>query len=216
MPSDSQPNTAFYCPLHHVRFHTVASDVIECDSSPHALGSGFPGESPWTYCCDCATFTPYEPLTRTDRLRECPVCERQITKRFLCSTCQVMSVESKALVRRKAYSINKTVQPTCPGCGSPNTATVVEHKCEEIGTSFLTGRCICLFCDFQIGPPSRVTNGPMSQAQTPALPPVTMTEVLNEDDTPKDWDDTQPDDVQTDEVIATTSPAASWDFAAAH
>src|SRR5215213_1028335 len=159
MPSDSHSNVAFYCPLHQVRFHTAAREVIECDRSHHALGTGFPGISPWTYCCDCATFSPYEPLTGNDKLRECLVCERQITKRYLCSNCQVISVESNALVRRKAHFINETaVQPNCPGCGSPAAAASLERNCDEIATSFFTSRSTCLFCDLQINSQTPETN----------------------------------------------------------
>lgn len=151
MTQASHSNTAFYCPVHQIRFHTAPTDVIACDRSPHALGSGFPKESCWTYCCDCATFSPYEPLIRPDNVRECLVCERQITKRYLCSNCQVLSVESKALVRRKTHFIDKTaVQPSCPGCGSPAAAITLEHNCDEIATSFFTSRSTCLFCDVQI------------------------------------------------------------------
>lgn len=213
MQNDSHSSIAFYCPLHQIRFHTVAGDVIECDRSPHALGSGFPRESPWTYCCDCATFSPYEPLTRTDRLRECLVCERQTTRRYLCCNCQVMSVESNAIVRRKAYSIDKSVQPACPGCGSTAPSCVVEHKCEEIGTSFLTSRSTCLFCDLEIDSPAQMTPGPKPQVQTPDVPVLTIAEPDIEVDTLEDWDDTEPDYAETDEVAATTSPPASWDFA---
>src|SRR5215216_6710253 len=138
MAEASHTNAAFYCPVHQIRFHTPATEVIECDRSPHALGSGFPNHSYWTYCCDCATFSPYEPLTRNDKLRECLVCERQIARRYLCSNCQVMSVESNAVVRRKAHSIDKTaVQPNCPGCASSAATTSIEHNCDDIGTSFL-------------------------------------------------------------------------------
>src|ERR1051325_5018576 len=137
MSTEAHSNTAFYCPVHQIRFHTTAGEVIECDRIPHALGGGFPGQSPWTYCCDCATFSPYDPLSGNGRLRECLVCERQITKRYLCSSCQVISVESNALVRRMTYSIDKIViQPNCPGCGLAAGAACVEHKCGEVGTSF--------------------------------------------------------------------------------
>ena len=205
MVSDSHTSTAFYCPVHQIRFHTDAGQMIECDRSPHALGAGFPSESPWIYCCDCATFSPYEPLARTDRLRECIVCERQIDRRFLCSTCQVISVESDALVRRKAYSVDKTVQPTCPGCGL-TAVTAVEHKCEEIGTTFLTSRSRCLFCDLQIAAPARVNNAPMSAVQISDVPSLTRVDAVSEDDTLDDWDDTQSDPA---------SPAVSWEFAPA-
>ena len=207
MPTDSHRNTAFYCPVHQIRFHTVAGEVIECDRSPHALGSGFPAESPWTYCCDCATFAPYEPLNGNGRLKECAVCERQLTKRYLCSNCQVMSVESDALVRRKEHSINTiAVQPNCPGCGLPAGVTSVEHKCEEIGTSFLTCRSTCVFCDLQIGSATR--------AQTPEIQ--TVVEEDREAETLQELHDTQSDYADTDELIFTTPPTITWEFTAPH
>ena len=212
MTSESQTNTAFYCPVHQIRFHTAAGAVIECETSPHALGTGFPCESSWTYCCDCATFSPYEPLNGSNRLRECLVCERQITKRLLCSNCQVMSVESNALVRRKAYSIDKTIQPNCPGCGSSSNATAVEHKCQEIGTSFLTSRSVCLFCDVQIGAPAQATPVSQPQVQTAAFSAIKIAATAVPTDTLEDLDDTQSDDAELDEPI-TTPPATPWDFA---
>jgi formylglycine-generating enzyme required for sulfatase activity len=201
MSTEAHSNTAFYCPVHQIRFHTVSGEVIECDRSPHALGSGFPGQSPWTYCCDCATFSPYEPLNGNGRLKDCLVCERQIAKRYLCGNCQVMSVESNALVRRKAHSIDKAVvQPNCPGCGSVTGGTSVEHKCEEIGTSFWTSRSSCLFCDLQIG------------SNTPAQVVEVQTAVEEDFDALDELDDTQPDDAATGDLTFTTPPTVSWEF----
>src|SRR5215813_6596113 len=207
MSTQAHNNTAFYCPVHQIRFHTDAGEMIECDRSPHALGAGFPNRSPWTYCCDCATFSPYEPLNGNGRLRECVVCERQITKRYLCSNCQVMSVESNALVRRKAHSIDKTaVQPNCPGCGSATSTTSAEHKCEEIGTSFLTSRSSCLFCDHQLA-----SNTPV---KVPEVQTATEEDVAA--DMFADLNDTQSDDAEPDELVFTTPPTASWEFTVPH
>lgn len=211
MPSDSHTNIAFYCPVHQIRLHTVAGTEIECDHGPHALGGGFPAESPWTYCCNCATFSPYEPLTRSDKLRDCQVCERQIARRYLCGTCQVMSVESNALVRRKAYWLDKTVQPTCPGCGS-TADTAVEHKCEEIGTTFLTSRATCLYCDLQLGPPARE----IKEHVPTEITAVAGAETDREGDTFEDWDDTQSDYDDIGEVTATTTSIAFWNPPAAY
>lgn len=199
MSTEAHSNTAFYCSVHQIRFHTAAGEVIECDRMPHALGSGFPAQSPWTYCCDCATFWPYEPFNGNGRLKDCVVCERQITKRYLCSNCQVMSVESNALVRRKAHTIDKgAVQPSCPGCGSTNGGAVTDHKCDEIGTSFLTSRASCLFCDLQIG-----SNTPAPLAEVPGEADL---------DTLDEVHDTQSENADTDEPIFTTPPTISWEF----
>jgi hypothetical protein len=174
MLTEAHSNTAFYCPVHQIRFHTTAGEVIECDQNLHALGAGFPSQSPWTYCCDCATFSPYEPLDGKGRLKFL-VCERQITKRYLCGNCPVMSVESNALIRRKAHSINTVaVQPNCPGCGSSAGRTSVEHKCEEIGMNFLTSRSTCLFCDLQVSSTAALELSETQPAPEEHLEPATL------------------------------------------
>jgi formylglycine-generating enzyme required for sulfatase activity len=151
MTDASHTNAAFYCPVHQVRFHTAVGEIIQCDRNAHALGTGFPRESWWTYCCDCATFSPYEPVSGNKGLRECFVCERQISKRYLCNKCRVMSLESNTLVRRKLYSIDGTaVRPNCPGCGSTASDGAVEHECAEVRVGFLTAASICSFCDTEI------------------------------------------------------------------
>jgi formylglycine-generating enzyme required for sulfatase activity len=151
MTDASHTNAAFYCPVHQIRFHTAVVEVIQCDRNAHALGAGFPHQSWWTYCCDCATFSPYEPVNGNKGLRECFVCERQITRRYLCNKCRVMSLESNALVRRKLYSIDRTaVRPNCPGCGLPASNSAVEHECAEVRAGFLTAASICAFCDIEI------------------------------------------------------------------
>jgi formylglycine-generating enzyme required for sulfatase activity len=151
MTGASHTNAAFYCPVHQIRFHTAVVEAIQCDRNAHALGAGFPYQSWWTYCCDCATFSPYEPVNGNKGLRECFVCERQFTKRYLCDKCRVMSLESNAVVRRKLYSIDATaVRPNCPGCGLLVSEGAIEHECAEIRAGFLTAAPICAFCDIEI------------------------------------------------------------------
>lgn len=143
---------AFYCPVHQVRFVANGESAIKCEHSSHAIGYGFPHESTWTYCCDCGTFWSsesgdYGPHT------DCLVCERTIAKRYLCHSCQVISVESMTLVRRRSYSIEGSgVRPGCPGCGSAAAGKSLEHSCPELGISFLTAREACLFCELQLAP----------------------------------------------------------------
>ena len=141
---------AFYCPVHQVRFHANGDEAIQCDQSSHAIGYGFPHNAPWTYCCDCATFWPSQSASHNSP-SDCLVCERQITRRYLCHACQVISVESTALVRRKSHSIDGTaVRPVCPGCGSTPAERSHEHNCPELGVTFLTTRSTCLFCDLEL------------------------------------------------------------------
>jgi iron(II)-dependent oxidoreductase len=141
---------AFYCPVHRVRFHANGDAAIQCEQSSHAIGFGFPDQSAWTYCCDCATFWPTESSSHSSQT-DCLVCERQIARRYLCNICQVVSIESTALVRRKAHSIDDTgVRPVCPGCGSAPAESSLEHHCPELGVSFLTARSSCLFCGLEL------------------------------------------------------------------
>ena len=151
MTTDANSPAAFYCPVHQVRFHAMPAEVIECDQASHAAGYGFPHESLWTYCCACATFSQYDPASHNSRLTECPVCEREVAKRCLCYSCQVLTIESVVQVHRKVHSIDGDgVKPSCPGCGSPPAEKVLQHDCPELGISFLTARRRCQICELQI------------------------------------------------------------------
>ncbi len=141
---------AFYCPVHQVRFYANGDAAIQCEHSSHSIGYGFPQDSTWTYCCDCATFWPSESVNHGPHT-ECLVCERTIAKRYLCHSCRVISVESSALIRKRAYSIDGVgVRPGCPGCGSAAAGKSLEHNCAELGISFLTARAECLFCELEL------------------------------------------------------------------
>src|SRR6266849_3910445 len=109
----------FYCTAHSLRFHAISEAVIRCKRG-HTLGDGFPDSSWWNYCCDCDTFWPSGAATGYSEQSECVLCERPTQKRYLCDKCQVVSIESSALVRRKKYSIEglSGVNPNCPGCAS--------------------------------------------------------------------------------------------------
>jgi len=151
MINDGNSSVAFYCPVHQVRFHAAPAEVIECDQASHAVGYGFPHESLWTYCCACATFSPHDPAGHHSQLTECPVCEREVAKRCLCSACQVLTLETVVQIHRKVYSIDTNgVKPSCPGCGSPPAKIVLEHDCPELGISFLSARRSCLYCELLI------------------------------------------------------------------
>lgn len=151
MPSNEANDVlAFYCPAHQVRFHAAGERIIGCEQGGHALGYGFPNESWWVYCCDCGTFWPSE--TRNIGRSDCMVCERPTAHRYLCQACQVVSIESSALVRRKIYSIDdaKGIQPNCPGCSAHAQGRVLEHECTEFATTFFTPRSVCPFCEEKI------------------------------------------------------------------
>lgn len=151
MTTDANSLAAFYCPVHQVRFQATPAEVVECDHAPHAVGYGFPYDDVWTYCCACATFSPHDIAGNSAQLNECPVCEREVGKRCLCHSCQVLTIESVVHIHRKVHSIDTNgVKPSCPGCGSGSAQTVVPHDCPELGLSFLTARLSCLFCASRI------------------------------------------------------------------
>ena len=153
-PSSLTPRTIrVYCPTHKVNFVIVANAIVECSSGTHTLSRDFPSESFWEYCCDCQHYWPIDGSGRGSD--DCPVCERKIVRRSLCSECKIISVESDEAGRRKAFSISAqgTVGPTCPGCLRRRTSQSFEHHCQDFALAFFTARESCPFCDERLEPP---------------------------------------------------------------
>lgn len=144
-----------YCPSHKVGFSAAATATIECSSSTHTLAHNFPSESFWEYCCDCQHYWPIDAANGNKGSDECPVCERHIDRRALCSECKVMSVESNDAAKRKAFSVSShgLASPACPGCLGQNKRVVLEHSCPDFGSVFATTREVCPFCDERLEPP---------------------------------------------------------------
>ena len=144
-----------YCPSHKVGFSAAATATIECSSSTHTLAYGFPNESFWEYCCDCQHYWPIDAAKGNKGSDDCPVCERHIDRRALCSDCKVMSVESNDAAKRKAFSISSQglVKPACPGCLRQTDRAVLEHSCPDFGCVFVTTREVCPWCDERLEPP---------------------------------------------------------------
>ena len=142
---------AFYCHQHQLRFRVMAGEVITCEQNGHRIGSGFPHQSSWQYCCDCATFSALQSETQLQQT-QCVVCERQTARRYACLVCQVVSIESAATVARKQYSINATqgVSPDCPGCAARSEQKPTRHKCPRVGGTVFTLRATCPFCEAEI------------------------------------------------------------------
>ena len=144
-----------YCPSHKVGFDAAATATIECSSATHTLAHDFPSESFWEYCCDCQHYWPIDAAKGDKGSDDCPVCERHIDRRALCSECKVMSVESNDAAKRKAFSISPQglVRPACPGCLRQSNGAVQEHSCADFGYVFVTTREVCPFCDARMEPP---------------------------------------------------------------
>ena len=144
-----------YCPSHKVGFSTAASASIQCSSLIHTLASDFPSESFWEYCCDCQHYWPLDVAKSNNGSVECPVCERHIDRRALCSECKVVSVESNNVAKRKLFSISPQAMtmPVCPGCLRRSNRPVLEHSCADFACTFFTTREVCPFCDQRLEPP---------------------------------------------------------------
>ncbi|MDX6443909.1 MAG: serine/threonine protein kinase, bacterial [Blastocatellia bacterium] len=169
MSNDPPNDLAFYCPQHQLRFRATGDEVVTCERGGHSVGHGFPEKSWWEYCCDCATFWPSQLGNGYLRRSECLVCDRPTAKRYVCEVCQVVSIESAALVKRKLYSITieNGIFPNCPGCAKRADSVPSEHQCGEIAASIFTSRSACPFCETAI----RAAAAPSLKPQPPQVCP---------------------------------------------
>ena len=227
MTTDANSSAAFYCPVHQVRFQATRAEVIECDQASHAVGYGFPNEFLWTYCCACATFSPHETTGHNSQFNACPVCEREVAKRCLCHSCQVLTIESVVHIHRKVHSIDTNgVKPSCPGCGSPPAQIALQHDCPELGISFVSARHSCLFCELQIAasdvPQQIQPSGPLCDSCGAELVAPyrfcrkcgkAQAETEEVDKEPADEEFTEPNDEPTSEPEATYT--SSWNYSTA-
>jgi tetratricopeptide (TPR) repeat protein len=142
-----------YCPTHKVGFSAPASSVVQCSSQQHSLSTKFVEDGFWEYCCDCQHYWPLDSAKGNVAADECPACERELVRCFVCEECHVVSVESDSPGRRKAFSISEGIpNPTCPGCLNKPRATKVQHECADFGRTFITTRAICPFCGDALDP----------------------------------------------------------------
>lgn len=144
-----------FCPTHKIGITATGGERIVCRAGPHALAERFPDGEFWKYCCDCQRFWPSEITNGALSEPKCPVCGRDIARRFLCSDCNVVSVESDDPGRRKTVSLNSEgiATPACPGCFGYPKAKALDHDCEDFGASFTTTRSVCPFCKDALEPP---------------------------------------------------------------
>lgn len=137
-----------FCPKHEFPFVTKATAEIQCRMDAHALSLNFPQGEWWEFCCDCQTFFPSLLNDAKSAEAKCPSCERLIARRFACSQCKIVALESENGEREKNYRIDlkKGIEPACPACQTV-AADVDQHDCVKIGTMFLTERQSCPFCE---------------------------------------------------------------------
>ncbi|HEX5702261.1 MAG TPA: tetratricopeptide repeat protein [Pyrinomonadaceae bacterium] len=137
-----------YCITHKVGFDAPSSKPILCASGGHALAKNFPDSSSWEYCCDCQHCWLVDTAKKEAASKECPACERNVVRRYVCGDCNVISVESDEPGRRKVFAITNGIPtPTCPGCLQEPSHSVIDHDCRDYGASFVTSFSTCPFCD---------------------------------------------------------------------
>lgn len=112
-----------------------------------------PAHAQWSYCSDCAHFWPVNHEAKT--AEKCPVCERAITKRYLCHCCYTFTLESDTPADVKNFTMTQegVPQPGCPTCLKEfsGSAPLHEHSCEDLGATFKTRLSVCPICEQLIG-----------------------------------------------------------------
>lgn len=147
-----------YCPTHEKSFPAPRRNPIKCENKNHQMAeldfqgsSAEPAQALWSYCSDCEHFWPSDAESNS----RCPVCERAITRRYLCHRCYTFTIESDTPADVKNFTMTQegVPQPGCPACLKEFTenAPLYEHLCEESGESFKTQLGVCPVCEQLIG-----------------------------------------------------------------
>lgn len=141
-----------FCPEHKRSFLAPRRNPIKCENKAHVLGElDFGGGktkalSPfWEYCCNCEHFWP---SSLADE--KCPVCDRQISARYLCDQCYTFSLESSDSTASKNFTITQHggPDPSCPTCLKiPAAESLEKHQCFDWGVSFVTALETCPICN---------------------------------------------------------------------
>ncbi len=136
-----------FCPVHEAAFEVESGPKILCEITGHALSTQFPDSEVWEYCCNCATFAPSQ-LGKGEKARPyCFTCQTEISTRFACSNCMILSFEGKGKSKGQMYSISdQGIVPACPGCEHISAGSIVSHACDELDAKIFTSREKCSFC----------------------------------------------------------------------
>jgi hypothetical protein len=142
-------NLRIFCPIHEASFEVAENVKIQCEITGHSLSADFPYAEFWEFCCNCGTYSPSK-LGRGEKVRAtCFSCQNEVSKRFLCATCKVLSFECGTQAKGKSYFVTPGgMEPHCPGCGETaiTGGAVIRHLCKDIDAEILTGHESCPFC----------------------------------------------------------------------
>lgn len=163
-----------FCPTHEASFETADAQKILCEITGHTLSSDFPHAEFWEFCCNCGTFSPSK-LGRGEKARTvCFSCENEVSKRFLCPSCKIVSFECATQAKGRNYFVTPSgIEPECPGCRSITAAAeVVRHECTDIEAAIYIADGSCPFClekTVTVNGPARVTGDHCPQCQAPVV-----------------------------------------------
>jgi hypothetical protein len=142
-------NLRIFCPIHEASFEVAENVKIHCEITGHSMSAGFPYAEFWEFCCNCGTYSPSK-LGRGDKARAmCFSCQNEVSKRFLCAICKVVSFECATQAKGKSYFVTPGgMEPNCPGCGETAVldGAVIRHQCKDIDAEILTAYESCPFC----------------------------------------------------------------------
>lgn len=136
--------------------HKLArAKIIECLEG-HRLSYDFPHDAYWNYCCSCDRFSLAEILENSKAAKKpiCRNCERTIIRRFLCSKCKMITIETNEVSELKLFTLRATggPSPTCPGCLHATVESAFQHYCDTASFQYLSARANCPFCGKPIAP----------------------------------------------------------------
>lgn len=142
-------NQKIFCLKHSIGFSIPKIDhEIICRVGFHALALSDLFIRGWQYCCNCYYFITLDNPNLNISSKNCPVCDRNILKRYLCNNCNLLSVESGTFELNKPYTIlSKGLPiPGCPGCLSRPNEKLIKHDCKIIKSEIFTIKKHCPFC----------------------------------------------------------------------
>ncbi len=136
----------FWCNEHGHEYSVERSRTKPFCTREHLSIEGFPYEDYTKYCCRCAVYWKDE-----GGEAQCLRGKHQITRRYLCDVCKVMSLDTDDRTGKKFFiSDDSLPNPSCPGCRLRAKSLLSLHECKDLLVSFWTAHTKCLFCKREI------------------------------------------------------------------
>ncbi|MBS1807710.1 MAG: tetratricopeptide repeat protein [Acidobacteria bacterium] len=139
------PRLSFFCPRHQETANATRVDMQVWCEQEHLLSDNLLNDR-WEYCCSCQCFVPRQ--EHAPAHEKCLSCDRQITRRYLCNSCECLSFATALPPKGTLFSIlaSGQPQPACPCCLTQPDTKVHEHLCEALNATIYTAREKCSCC----------------------------------------------------------------------